>query len=149
MTNNPTHSSQIFNDNSMLSRLINHANKLIKLNNVVQEYLPARIKDKCSICAFDNRILTLTVTSSELRTRLYYQQNTLIDKLTKHQEFLTLLKIEIKVAPNTKNDQPTVISKRIPISSTSAELIKQCAQNIEHKPLQQSLLNLAQLALQN
>jgi|GEM_PF-3518032 len=133
--------STMFATNKNVQNVINHAHYLLHLEQIMQPYLPKAAQNNCHIAKFEDRILLLIASNASIRTKLYYQQHNLIAKLKKHIEFITIMKVDIKVIPQEEK----INNSKLPIpviSKTDANCIKQGIRLIKTKEIKQAFKQL-------
>lgn len=133
--------------NHFLSSRITEKKQLLeKLNQTILPLLPESCRSHITASNFNNQILTLIVDSPVWAARLRTQYKTIAKTL------MNQLNLEVK-SVKIKFQQPVKIktkaSKHLPsISSKSAELIRQTANDIDDEELRTTLLSLSNKANQ-
>ena len=131
--------------NHFLSSRITEKNQLLeKLNQTILPLLPESCHSHITTSNYDNQILTIIVDSPVWAARLRTQYKTIAKTL------MSQLNLEVK-SVKIKFQQPVKIKPKIKkslpaISSESAELIRQTANNVDDEELKATLLRLSDKA---
>lgn len=118
--------------------------QLTKLNRIWQAEISGDLAEHTRVANFRDGYLIVECDSAAWATRLRYTLPDITQKLLKHSDLRDLTHIEWNIqpqfhAPNTQLSQlPPVLSH------ASAALLKNAADNIQVKPLQEALLRIAQ-----
>lgn len=129
---------------SVLAFIQNKVQQLTKLNHIWQAEISGDLAEHTRVANFRDGYLIVECDSAAWATRLRYTLPDITQKLLKHSDLRDLTHIEWNIqpqfhAPNTQLSQlPPVLSH------ASAALLKNAADNIQVKPLQEALLRIAQ-----
>ncbi len=129
---------------SVLAFIQNKVQQLTKLNRIWQAEISGDLAEHTRVANFRDGYLIVECDSAAWATRLRYTLPDITQKLLKHSDLRDLTHIEWNIqpqfhAPNTQLSQlPPVLSH------ASAALLKNAADNIQVKPLQEALLRIAQ-----
>lgn len=135
------HSKSLLIQTSSLKQLVNKASYLSQLQQCLNLYLSTAIRENCAIASFQNGILTILVNNAHWATRLRYQQNKLKQQLQEHHEFCGIHKVTIKVSPKPLKESEEV--HELIMSSKTAKIIAETAENINHPALREALERLS------
>lgn len=124
-----------------IKQLMLKASYLDRLQHCVNLYLSQIMQENCSIASFQDGVLTLLAHNAQWATRLRYQQNKLKQQLQNHREFNGVQKISIKVMPPLPKETKTIQNRTI--STKSAKILSETADNIKHPILKEALERLA------
>lgn len=129
---------------SVLAFIQNKVQQLTKLNHIWQAEISGDLAEHTRVANFRDGYLIVECDSAAWATRLRYTLPDITQKLLKHSDLRDLTHIEWNIqpqfhAPNTQLSQlPPVLS------NASAALLKNAADNIQVKTLQEALLRIAQ-----
>jgi hypothetical protein len=111
------------------------------------QHLDSSLQDQCQVYQFREGCLYVAVKNGAMAMRLRYLIPTLIKELKKNSLFTSLLQIECKVIPEIAEKK---LSKETPkLSSRTAQLIAEEAENIQHPSLQAAMRELAKVLKQH
>lgn len=129
---------------SVLAFIQSKVQQLIKLNQIWQAAISNQLNEHTRVANFREGYLIIECDSAAWATHLRYLLPDIKQKLLKHPDFADLVQIEWSVQP-AFHTQPTQL-KSLPfaLSSTNAELLKNAADNIRIKSLQEALLRIAE-----
>lgn len=129
---------------SVLAFIQNKVQQLTKLNPIWLAEIPSDLAEHTRIANFRDGYLIVECDSAAWATRLRYILPDITQKLLKHPDFRDLTHIEWNIQPlfHTPNTQLSPLPPML--SSASAELLKNAADNIHVKSLQEALLRIAQ-----
>jgi hypothetical protein len=130
--------------NSVLAFIQSKVLQLTKLNQIWQAEISSDLAEHTRVANFRDGYLIIECASAAWATRLRYSLPDITQKLLKQPDLRDLTHIEWNIQPqfHTPNAQ---LSQLPPVlSSASAELLKNAADNIQVKPLQEALLRIAQ-----
>jgi hypothetical protein len=121
--------------------ILERARQLSRLDQAVLQLLPAELGQHCKVLNLRNKTLILATPSPAWAGRLRFAVPDLLKQL-KRQLSLDMRAIELRVQPESAENQST---KRpsLQLSLSSATLLAQTAQSVNHPPLQEALLRLA------
>lgn len=134
-------SKSLLTDITPIKQLMIKASYLNRLQQYVNLYLSQIMQENCSVASFQNNVLTLLAHNAQWATRLRYQQNKLKQQLQNHPEFSHIQKIIIKVMPPLPKESETHYNRTI--STKSAKILNETADNINHPILKEALARLA------
>lgn len=129
---------------SVLAFIQSKVQQLTKLNQIWQAEISSDLAEHTRVANFRDGYLIIECASAAWATRLRYNLPDITQKLLKQPDLRDLTHIEWNIQPqfHTLNAQ---LSQLPPVlSSASAELLKNAADNIQVKPLQEALLRIAQ-----
>jgi len=133
--------------NSEVAGLITQARKNEFLNNILLDLLPTPLPLHCHFGKINNDTLVIIVDSPTWSARLRYSIPDLLAKLKRHSQFfIPIKKIEIKVVPKWQSKIPEKVQKPRPISTSTANCLKETANSIENNAIKKALLKLASTA---
>jgi hypothetical protein len=128
---------------SVLAFIQSKVLQLTKLNQIWQSEISGDLAQQSRVANFRDGYLIIECASAAWATRLHYILPDITQKLLKHPDLRNLTHIEWSIQPlfHTPNTQ---LSQLPPLlSPASAELLKNAANNIQVKPLQEALLRIA------
>lgn len=128
---------------SVLAFIQNKVQQLTKLNQIWQVEILTELSEHTRVANFRDGYLIIECDSAAWATRLRYTLPDITQNLLKHPDLRDLTHIEWNIQPlfhtsNTKLSQPPPL-----LSSASAELLKNAADNIKAKSLQEALLRIS------
>jgi hypothetical protein len=128
----------------MLAFIQNKVLQLTKLNQIWQAEISSDLAAQSRIANFREGYLIIECASAAWATRLRYLLPDITAKLIKYTELRDLAHIEWNIQPlfHTPNSQQNAAP--LALSSASAQLLKNTAEDIKVKPLQEALLRIAQ-----
>ena len=129
---------------SVLAFIQSKVLQLIALNKIWQTEITRDLAEHTRVANFRDGYLIIECDSAVWATRLRYILPDITQKLLKHRDLRDLTHIEWNIqplfhTPNTQLSQPPPM-----LSSASAALLKNAADTIQVKPLQEALLRIAQ-----
>ncbi len=139
----------VFSNNRQISTIIQRTKQLSLAKEILDSALPASLATQTSAFAYQNYRLTLTVASSTWLAKLRFYIPELLSTFQSHEEFATLKKILLKVAPTS---QPSTYKQRKevkPISKRNAQMLEESAASMEEGALKKALLKLARNSANN
>lgn len=121
--------------------VLERGRELVRLNRAVRHLLPVDLAAHCQVMNFRDGTLVLGASSAARATRLRFIAPQLQSSL---QQSLSakLETIKIRVLPETVESTPTARQAQTP-STTSAELLAQTAQTLDHPELREALYRIA------
>ena len=126
-------------DNKILQSLIDKAQQLEALNQLILPLLPAELKPHCKVANYSHGILTLTVDSAAWGMKLKFSHSELLHRLRTEGQLYNLKVIKQLVRPFNAETAP---HQPVQPRTTSADL-KLDASTISYPPLKEALLRLA------
>ena len=90
--------AQLLQDNSSLQRLVQRAQNIDRLQQLLNQCLQPAGREHCYLATLQETTLTLIVTDGHWATRLRYQQKRLLQQLQQVPEFNQVLRIQFKYA---------------------------------------------------
>lgn len=134
-----------------IERLLQHSRYLDYISKRLLTYLPAEFSGKISVLGFTTssnnqgsrkqQSLIISAASAAWASKLRFYMPTLKRSLTAEPQFSQLKKIIIRVAPSNISIEK---EKKMPsYSQNSANIIQNCAQDIENDELKNALIRLA------
>ncbi len=134
--------TQLLQDNSALQRLVQRAQNIDRLQQLLNQYLQPAAREHCYLASVQETTLTLIVTNGHWATRLRYQQKRLLQQLQQVPEFSQVLRIQIKVRPPMQPDKAP--ARNIEFSEQIGQVINASAQAISDPTLREAMQRLAQ-----
>lgn len=129
---------------SVLAFIQNKVQQLTKLDQIWRVEIPNELSKHTRVANFRDGYLIIECDSAAWATHLHYRLPNITQKLLKHPNFHNLTHIESNIQP-LFHTQHTHLSQLSPtLSSASAELLKNAADAIPVKALQEALLRIAQ-----
>lgn len=129
---------------SVLAFIQNKVQELIKLNQIWQATIPNELNAHTRVANFREGYLIIECDSAAWATRLRYLLPEIKQKLRNIVDLDHLVQIEWSVQP-AFHEQPTQLKPpSLTLSNTNAELLKNAADTISIKSLQEALLRLAE-----
>lgn len=132
--------------NPDLQSLFVKLKELNTLNQKFQSYLEPVLKDHCQVANLYDHQLIVLVDNASAATQLRFQTPDLLTKMQQDPAFKQIQTIRYKIRPPFQPNvlQNTQETRKIsPLSSKSAQLIKETASNIKDEKLKQALERLA------
>lgn len=124
--------------------LASQTQKCRQLEKIFLQYLDSSFQDQCHVYQFRDGCLYVAVRNGAMAMRLRYLIPRLITDLKKNAIFSSLMQIEYKVM--TEEEAPQKKLRETPkLSSQTARLIEENAENIQHPSLRKSLQELAKI----
>ncbi|WP_342146740.1 DUF721 domain-containing protein [Rickettsiella endosymbiont of Aleochara curtula] len=129
---------------SVLAFIQNKVQQLTKLNHIWQAEISGDLAEHTRVANFRDGYLIVECDSAAWATRLRYTLPDITQKLLKHPDLRDLTHIEWNIQPQFH--APNIQLSQLPpvLSHASAALLKNAADNIQVKPLQEALLRIAQ-----
>lgn len=129
---------------SVLAFIQNKVQQLITLNQIWQTVIPNELNAHTRVANFRTGYLIIECESAVWATRLRYLLPDIKPKLLNYPDLHSLVEIEWSIQP-AFHTQPVPLKSCPPIlSNTNAELLKNAAETIRTKPLQEALLRIAE-----
>lgn len=124
-----------------INSLLIKAQRLIKLQKIVDSVIDLPLKQYIKVASFENHCLTLIVENASIATRLRFIESDIISNLQSSVEFKSLQQLKYKVRPdNQVQEVANKVNRKI--SNASAELIKQTAEHIKDENIKAALKHL-------
>lgn len=128
----------------VLAFIQNKVQQLIKLNQVWQLAIPSELHGHTHVANFREGYLIIECDSAAWATRLRYLLPDIKQQLLNYPDLRDLIQIEWYIQPEF-HAQPLQLTSFPPIlSSTNAELLKNAAETIRIKSLQEALLRITE-----
>lgn len=134
----------LLQDNKSLRALFSAAQRLSKLQALVEAQLEPAAREHCQVASWHEGCLLLLTSNGHWATRLHYQQRRLQRLLQVLPEFTGLQKIQVKVRP--PNTQVAYQGSKVTLSESAAESLNCAAEGIEDSKLRAALERLARNA---
>lgn len=128
-------------EQDILHRLVRHIDRLLIINNLLNELIPPEIRLHCQAIQCTVTELTLAADSAAWVTRLRYLQPKLLSSLRNHAQFCHLSQILFKIIPIQVLPAPLPAQPRT-LSSENSRMLQTLAESISDLPLRQALLRL-------
>lgn len=129
---------------SVLAFIQNKVQQLTKLNHIWQAEISGDLAEHTRVANFRDGYLIVECDSAAWATRLRYTLPDITQKLLKHPDLRDLTHIEWNIQPQFHAPNPQISQLPPVLSNASAALLKNAADNIQVKPLQEALLRIAQ-----
>lgn len=137
----PRRIHSIFQKNSLLHTLSQHAQRLEQLSYLLQHALPSQFATHCRLANINGNTLVLHVDNALYASLIRFQAPALIKTIASELD-LTISHIDVKVRHLHTAANP-VASHQISLPATAATSLQQTAQSLDDGPLKQSLEKLA------
>lgn len=129
---------------SVLAFIQNKVIQLTKLNAIWQAEVSSDLAAQSRVANFREGYLVIECASAAWATRLRYLLTDITAKLIKYNELRGLTHIEWNIQPLFHSSHAKLNIAPLTLSSASAQLLKNTADTIKVKPLQEALLRIAQ-----
>ncbi|MFZ0219906.1 MAG: DciA family protein [Candidatus Aquirickettsiella sp.] len=129
---------------SILAFIQNKVVQLTALNQIWQAEIANDLAEQTRVANFRDGYLIIECASAVWATRLRYSLPDITAKLSKYVELRELTHIEWKIQPQFHTPYAQLSTTPLALSSSSAQLLKNAADHIKIKPLQEALLRIAQ-----
>ncbi len=127
-----------------LAAVIAHSDRLIRINRLMQAYLPPHLRDHARIVAITPQVWIVQTESSAWATRLRYVLPTLRQQLSDElRQPVPGLKLRIEPAREAPSAAPP---RRLTLTEKNAEVLAGAARDVSDERLGAALLRLAQHA---
>ena len=93
----------LFNKYNTLSKLCNHAQKLVLLDKVLKSHLTSEMALHCRLGNIKDNFIMIETDRSEYLTQLKFNSLELLSALRKHRAFMHIATIKFKVCPEFNN----------------------------------------------
>lgn len=133
--------SSLINQHSGLSRLYQHTKFLIYLNKCLSDILDDQLKLHCQIANYDKSTLTILADTPAWSARLRYVTSNILSRMQTDFGLDNLKTIRIITRP--VQNPANIKRRKLTISPSAAESIKQIASTVADEKLRLSLLKLA------
>ena len=134
---------QLLSDHrSPLAHLMGRADELLKIEQVILDYLPEDVRPHCRLGTVRGTTLILQTESSVWATRIRFQEPMLLKQLNQDRRFAQLKKIQTQVRPTAKRVKPPQAAK--PLSADSAAHVEAMAEGLGDDELGLALRRLAE-----
>lgn len=133
--------TQLLQDNSSLQRLVQRAQSIDRLQQLLNQCLQPAAREHCYLASLQEATLTLIVTDGHWATRLRYQQKRLLQQLQQVPEFNQVLRIQFKVRPPMQPEKAP--ARNIDFSEHTGQVIQASAQAISDPTLREAMERLA------
>jgi hypothetical protein len=131
---------------SVLAFIQSKVLQLTKLNQIWQAEISADLAEHTRVANFRDSYLIVECDSAAWATRLRYTLPDITQKLLKHPDLRDLTHIEWNIQPLFHAPHSQLSTVPLALSSTSAQLLKNAADHIKVKPLQEALLRISRNA---
>lgn len=129
---------------SVLAFIQNKVLQLTKLNQIWQTEIASDLAKQSRVANFREGYLIIECASAAWSTRLRYLLPDITAKLTKYPELRDLTHIKWNIQPLFHMPNSSLNIASLELSSTSAKLLKNAAEHIKIKSLQEALLRITQ-----
>lgn len=129
---------------SVLAFIQSKVQQLTKLNQIWQAEICKDLAEHTRVANFRDGYLIIECDSAAWATRLRYTVPDITLKLLKHPDLRDLTHIEWNIQPLFHTPPMQLSTASLALSATSAQLLKNAADHIKVKPLQEALLRIAQ-----
>ncbi len=94
----PKRVSAVLNEHARLGFLVKKAQQLSRLQQLLDDSLPAELRNRAQVMNIQGSSLIIGVTTGVIATRLNYQAPELLKKLQQHSEFSYIRSMRCKVS---------------------------------------------------
>jgi hypothetical protein len=122
-------SQDVINKSGQLNGVCQKAQRLIKMRHLMSSILPLELQAECTVANYRTGTLILHVQSAAWSTRLRMLLPSLLKRLKLVDAFNKLVKIEIKVRPNTTPEKYTAAPAEL--SRYGSEVLKEIKENLK------------------
>src|SRR5436190_655722 len=129
---------------SVLAFIQNKVQQLIKLNQIWQVVIPSELNEHTRVANFRDGCLIIECDSAAWATRLRYLLPDIKQKLLNCPDLHNLVQIEWSIQPEFHIQNTQLKQLPLTLSSHNAELLKNAADTIPIKSLQEALLRIAE-----
>ena len=129
---------------SVLAFIQNKVQQLINLNQIWQTVISNELNEHTRVANFRKGYLIIECDSAVWATRLRYLLPDIKQELLNYPDLDSLVQIECSIQPAFHKQPMPLISLPLTLSNTNAELLKNAAETIRTKPLQEALLRIAE-----
>jgi hypothetical protein len=138
--NNPLQINKLLG--SKYAHLVSRARILMELEALLQELLPAPLKEHCRVLAIRDETLILATSSPVWAARLRFHAPLLVKQLSNHQT-VKLRTVRVRVRPPEKASAPPRRKAALRPGKAAATALQQAAKTISDPGLKTALLRLA------
>ena len=136
--------NNIIQEKPSLQSIIEDANRLQSIHNIIQSSLGDVIANNCNVSAVLANCLQISVSNQSWATKMRYLSADLLRELQKYPKFNFIAKIAILVDLNHNSHQPRLkLRPKQTISIENARHLYALARHIQHLGLRNSLLKIA------
>jgi len=128
--------------NNILTSLYNHSLAIIQLQKAIRKKLGSPLNKHLSVANYNHDCLVIITDSPAWAARLRFQSADILTFARTWPDLKNLQTVRIKVTP--LNEHQTKQSDNISISSSTADLLRTVAENINDAELRVSLLRLSE-----
>lgn len=132
----------VFGTHETLSRLQDHAARLIRLQRIVDQVMPRNLRGLAAVANLQDGVLTLHVPGPALAQRLTLIQESLLNDLHAQGEAVTALKVRVRAIQSAPPDTSVCSEPRI-IGEDAVQALRalqdKLAEADEQSPLSQAL----------
>lgn len=129
---------------SVLAFIQSKVQQLINLNQIWRTVIPNELNEHTRVANFREGHLIIECDSGAWATRLRYLLPDIKQKLLNYPDLHPLVQIEWGIQPEFHTQPIPLKSLPLTLSDTNAELLKNAAETIRTKPLQEALLRIAE-----
>ncbi len=141
MSKQPEQINSIYQQNSQLLKLAQHAKLIETLNHTLHQTLPLEFSAHCRIANINNKTLIIHTDNASFASLIRFQVPVLCNTFSTKLD-IPLNHIEIKVRPNSTVPDLARTSEKV-LPKTAALSLNQTAEVIDNKDLSLSLQKLA------
>ena len=141
MPNKPEQVSLICKQNSQLLKITQRAQKLNRLNFILQQVMPPQFSAHCTLANINNQTMIIHTDNATYASLLRFQAATLCNAITEHTS-QNITKLEVRVKSSLQEIQPSN-PDRFSLPSNAADALSQTAESLKDSPLKTALLKLA------
>lgn len=135
--------SSIKKADSFLQMIFTKAKMLEALNQKVANYLDSSLRNSCQVGNVSGSKLVLIVATGSVATQLRFQIPDLLRKFKTDPELMRFQEIQTKVRPAQSVRATRQTKKVAPLSTASAEIIREVAESIDDPKLKEVLGRIA------
>ncbi len=139
----------LFNKYNTLSKLCNHAQKLMLLDKVLKSHLSDDIAAHCRIGNIKDNFIVIETDRSEYLTQLKFNSLELLSSLRKHPSFMHIASLKFKVSPefntnsiNYRANKTESNTINIELSQDVIDTFSNAIKDIKDKQLKEALMRI-------
>jgi len=141
MTKKPERVGALYKKNTILSKLSERTQQLSKLDDVLQQVMPAQFASHCHLANINDHTLIIHTDNASYASLLRFQAISLCKAISEHLPQI-VNKLEVKVKPKLQAPLAEVMSKQS-LPDDAALALEQTAEHMEDGPLKTALNKLA------
>jgi len=142
MTKKPEPVGTLYKKNSVLSKLSERTQRLSKLDDILQQLMPAQFASHCHLANVNEHTLVIHTDNASYASLLRFQAPSLCKAISEHLPQI-VNKIEVKVKPKLHSSQKKEVPIQQSLPDDAARALEQTAEYLEDGPLKTALNRLA------